>query len=166
MDRPTKPYAQVKAMLGDASPAWEKLTGHIRFHYVMDEIWAEGKPTHKNRNNLYVKRGGKSFTILGIHEGYFMVCVVFGKAEREAFEQCRHEFSEAVQTEYDAAETLHDGKWMGFDVYDDTLVDDIIKMLSIKRKPNRKVLPKSMEGCGRLDIGLTHEEITSRLISE
>ena len=31
-------------------------------------------------------------------------------------------------------------------------------------KPNHKVLPESMEKYGRLDIGLTHEEITKRII--
>ena len=163
MDRPIKPYDEVKAMLGNASPAWEKLTGYIRFHYMVDEIWAEGKPTHKNRNNLYFKRGGKSFAILGIREGHFIVVVVYGKDEREKFEQRRREFSEAVQKEYDAAETLHDGKWLGFYVYDDTLIDDIIKLLLIKRKPNSKVLPKSMDGCGCLDIGLSHDDITKLL---
>jgi len=59
MDRPTKPYKGVKSILGNASLAWEKLTGYIRYNYIMDEIWAEGKPTHKNRNNLYFKRGVK-----------------------------------------------------------------------------------------------------------
>ena len=38
-------------MLGAASPAWEKLLGYIRYHYVMDEKWAEGKPTHKHYYN-------------------------------------------------------------------------------------------------------------------
>ena len=59
--------------------------------------------------------------------------------------------------------SLHDGKWLGFEVRDDSLIDDIIKLLHIKRKPNRKVLPKSLEKSGCLDIGLSHEEITNRL---
>jgi len=37
MDRAIKPYEEVKAMLGDASVAWEKLTGQIHFHYVITE---------------------------------------------------------------------------------------------------------------------------------
>ncbi|MDR0332961.1 MAG: DUF3788 domain-containing protein [Dysgonamonadaceae bacterium] len=160
MNRATKPYEQVRAMLGNASPAWEKLIGHIRFHYEMDEQWAEGKPTHKNRNNLYIRRGGKSFVILAIREGYFMVCVVLGKEERERFDAQRETFGEAICKEYDKAETLHDGKWLGFDIYDESLIDDIIRLLAIKRKPNRKVLPESAEKCGCLDLGLSHEEIT------
>ena len=168
MDRPTKPYDEVKKMLGTASPAWEKLTGHIRFHYMMDEIWAEGKPTHKNRNNLYFKRGGKSLTIFGIREGYFIVCIVLGKDERAKFDGQQSSFGEVICKAYDNAETLHDGKWLGFDVSGDNpeLLDDIIRLFNIKRKPNRKELPKSMDKCGRLDIGLSHEDITNLIVTE
>ena len=37
MDKAIKPYEQVKEILGSASAAWEKLVGHVRFYYVMDE---------------------------------------------------------------------------------------------------------------------------------
>lgn len=165
MERPIKPYDQVKAMLGDASPAWEKLVGRIRFSYALDEIWIEGNPNHKNHNNLYFKRGGKTLVTLSIREGYFIVCIVFGKAEREKFDDQRDLFSEAICKEYDAAHTYHDGKWLGFEVRDKTLVGGIIRLLPIKRKPNRhKMFPASLELCGRLDLGLSHEEISSRLI--
>jgi len=49
-------------------------------------------------------------------------------------------------------------------VRDESLLEDIIRLLEIKRKPNRKVMPKSMEGCGRLDIGLPHAEITKIIL--
>ena len=164
MNRAIKPYEEVKTMLGSASLAWEKLVGHIRFYYEMDEQWAEGKPTHKHRNNLYIRRSGKSFVILGLREGYFGVCVVLGKAEREKFDAQRETFGEAICKEYDEAETLHDGKWLGFEVRDESLIDDIVRLLHIKRKPNRKILPENLEKCGRLDLGLSKEEITNRLI--
>ena len=93
MDKAIKPYEGVKAVLGEASPAWEKLAGHIRYYYAMDEQWVEGKPAHRNYNNLFVRRSGKSFIILGVREGFFIVCIVFGKAEREKFEQQRETFS-------------------------------------------------------------------------
>ena len=165
MDRAIKAYSEVKAMLGNASPAWEKLVGHIRFYYVMDEKWVEGKPTHKNYNNLFIRRGGKSFVILGIREGYFIAAIVLGKDERAKFDEQRETFGEAVCKEYDEAETYHDGKWLGFDVSDESLVDDIIRLLHLKRKPNRKILPESLEKCARLDLGLSHADITNCLTS-
>jgi len=49
---------------------------------------------------------------------------------------------------------------LGFEMRDDSLIDDIIRLLQIKRNPNRKVLPNDIEKCGKLDIGFSHEEIT------
>ena len=165
MDRAIKPYEEVKTMLGSASSAWEKLVGYIRFHYEIDELWQAGKPTHKHHSNLYFKRGGKTLIMLCVREGYFIACVVFGKDEREKFDAQRENFGEIICKEYDAAETLHDGKWLGFEVRDELPIDDIIRLLPIKRKPNRKVLPENLEKCGRLDLGLSKEEITKLLIN-
>ncbi|MCL2247885.1 MAG: DUF3788 family protein [Oscillospiraceae bacterium] len=164
VDRPVKPYEEVKAMLGGASSAWEKLTGQIRYHYMLDEKWDEGKPTHKHYNNLYFRRSGKAMITLCLREGHFLAGVVLGKDERAKFELERDSFSEAICKEYDDAEILHDGKWLGFDISDDSLIDDVFRLLQLKRKPNRKIVPENQEKCGRLDIGLSHEEITERLV--
>ena len=165
MSRPTKPYDEVKAMLGTSSAAFEKLVGHIRFLYEIDEIWAEGKPTHKYNNTLYFKRSGKSLITFGLREGFFIVSITLGKNERDKFDEQREHFSEALRKLYDETEILHDGMWLGFDVYEDSLHDDFIRLLQIKRKPNRKILPESTEKCGCLDIGMAHDEIT-KLIME
>lgn len=161
MDKAIKPYEKVKAMLRNASSAWEKLVGHIRFFYEMDEQWEEGKPTHKHYNNLFIRRSGKSFVILSIREGYFMACIVLGKQERVKFEDERETFSEAVCKVHDETDTYHDGKWLGFEIRDESLIDDIIRLLHIKRKPNRKILPDSLEKCGCLDLGFSHKYITN-----
>ncbi|MCL2362976.1 MAG: DUF3788 domain-containing protein [Defluviitaleaceae bacterium] len=165
MDKAIKPYAQVKEMLGKASIPWEKLTGYIRFKYIMDEVWDEGKPTNKHYNNLRFRRGGKTLITLCIRDGYFIACIVLGKDEREKFDEEREQFSAEVCKIYDETHTYHDGKWLGFDIYDELFIDDIIRLLHIKRKPNRKIMPESIEKCGCLDIGLSHEEITKRLIT-
>ena len=160
MERPTKPYSEVRELLQGSSKAFEKLVSYIRTHYIIDEIWIEGKPTHKHRNNLYFKRSGKSLITLQLHEGHFLAALVFGKAEREKFEHVRATFSPEIIKEYDAAEVLHDGKWFGWYIYDETLIDEIIQLLPLKRKPNRKELPNNPKDCGTLDIGLSGAEIT------
>jgi len=165
MKNTIKPYSEVKKKLGKAGAAWEKLTGHIRFYYEMDELWEEGNPAHKHHSNLRFRRGGKTLITLCIREGYFIAAIVLGKDERDKFEQQRKEFGKKVHKEYDDAEVFHDGKWIGFDVNDESLIDDIIRLLEIKRKPNRKIIPKSLKSCGRLDIGLPHQEITKIIVS-
>jgi len=157
----TKPYSEVKKRLGKSSTAWEKLTGNIRFLYEMDELWEEGNPTHKHHSNLRFRRGGKTLITLCIREGFFIAVIVLGKDERDRFEQKRKEFGIELLKKYDDAEVLHDGKWIGFNINDETFIDDIIRLLEIKRKPNRNILPKNIKGCGRLDIGLSHQEITN-----
>ena len=165
MNRPTKPYNEVKTMLGETSIAWEKLIGYIRFNYEMDENWAEGKPTHKHFNNLFIKRSGKALLSLHLRDGFFLVSVTLGGKEREKFEEQRVIFGDVVCNEYDTADTLHDGKWLGFEVRDDSLIDDIIRLVQIKRKPNRKIPVKDIKKCGRLDIGMSHDEITKHLMT-
>jgi len=164
MDRAIKPYKQVAAMLGGACTAWQKLTGHIRFYFIMDELWEEGKPTHKHYNNLRFRRGGKTLITLSIREGYFIACVVLGKQEREKFEEQQEAFGDIVRRVYNETDTFHDGKWIAFDVHNEALVDDIIRLIHIKRKPNRKVLPENFEKCGCCDLGLSHEDITNCLM--
>ena len=160
MNNKIKSYSEVKEKLGKASSAWEKLAGYIRCHYEMDEDWWEGNPAHKHHSNLRFRRGGKTLITLALRDNYFIAAIVFGKEERDKFEEYRKEFGEDVCKEYDAAQVLHDGKWLGFDIYDEFLISNIIRLLQIKRKPNRKILPKNLDGCGGLDIGLSHQEIT------
>lgn len=64
--------------------------------------------------------------------------IIFGKEERTKFEEIRETFSHAVCKQYDEAETYRDGKWVMFEPTDTAEFDDYIKLLAIKRKPNRK----------------------------
>jgi len=165
MDRAIKPYEQVVMMLGNASSAWEKLVGHIRFYYVMDELWEEGNPTHQHYNNLRFRRGGKTLATLCIREGHFLVCIVLGKEDREKFDEQREAFGRVACKAYNETHTYHDGKWIVLDVCDESLIEDIIRLLHIKRKSNRKILPESIEKCGCIDLGLSNEDITNYLIT-
>lgn len=60
-----------------------------------------------------------------------------GKDERTKFESMREMFSNAAQKIYDETTTFHDGKWLMFELKDTSLFNDIERLLSIKRKPNR-----------------------------
>ena len=64
--------------------------------------------------------------------------IIFGKNEREKFEASRESYSEQIQMIYDAAKTYHDGKWVMFQPVDTVLFDDFVRLLEIKRKPNKK----------------------------
>ena len=64
--------------------------------------------------------------------------IILGKDERLKFETAREHYSKEVQRIYDETQTYHDGKWMMFELSDTSMFDDFIRLLRIKRKPNRK----------------------------
>jgi hypothetical protein len=67
------PPGDFESFLGGAYPAFIRLVGYIRVHYVMDEIW-------NGTNNLEFKKGGKSLIVLELKEGKFNALVIYGKA--------------------------------------------------------------------------------------
>ena len=64
--------------------------------------------------------------------------IILGKDERLKFDIDRNSYSKEIQKIYDETKNFHDGKWLMFEPTDTTLFDDFIRLLEIKRKPNRK----------------------------
>ena len=64
--------------------------------------------------------------------------IIFGKDERIKVEEIRDELSSNVLETYDNAETFHDGKWVMFNLTNNSIIDDLKKLLFIKRNPNRE----------------------------
>lgn len=97
----------------------------------MDEAW-------DGNNELKFRCGGKTFVTLYVHEGYFTLLLIYGKAERARFEQQRTELNPILRALYEKSKTYHDGKWMFLDIRDAELLPDIRRMLLIKKRSNRK----------------------------
>ncbi len=64
--------------------------------------------------------------------------IIFGKDERTKFEEIKDTLSDAVCRQYDGAKTYRDGKWVMFEPANTADFDDYMRLLAIKRKPNRK----------------------------
>lgn len=115
---------------------WQKISILIDEKYDMDCIWNEGGRAWTYECKY--RRGGKTLCALYARQNCIGFMIIFGKAEREKFEEARENYSESVQNIYDEAKTYHDGKWVMFEPGDTTMFGDFKKMLAIKRKPNRK----------------------------
>lgn len=112
---------------------WQKLCAAIEEAYDMERVWnAGGKYEYKYR------RGGKTLCSLYAKSHCIGFMIIFGKAERTRFEDMRGTFSAAVCRRYDEAKTYHDGKWVMFEPTSTAEFDDYMKLLEVKRKPNRK----------------------------
>ncbi len=83
------------------------------------------------------RRGGKTLCALYAGENCVGFLMILGKDERLKFEADRENYTREVQETYDKAQTYHDGKWIMFEPVDTALFQDFLRLLRLKRRPNR-----------------------------
>ena len=115
---------------------WDKLCALIDENYDIEHLWNQGGKAWKYEYKY--RRGGKTLCALYARENCVGFMVILGKDERLKFEKDRENYGEEVQRIYDETKNYHDGKWMMFEPTDTSLFNDFIRLLGIKRKPNRK----------------------------
>ena len=127
---------EMTALLGESLyNVWNQLCALIDEKYDMDRSWEQGGKAWKYEYKY--RRGGKTLCALYARANCVGFMVILGKAERLKFETDRESYSKEVQKIYEEAQTYHDGKWIMFEPVDTTLFHDFIRLLRIKRKPNR-----------------------------
>lgn len=128
---------QMTALVGESLyEVWNKLCALIDEVYEMDCLWNHGGKAWTYEYKY--RRGGKTLCALYARENCVGFMVILGKDERLKFEKDRENYGEEVRRIYDETQTYHDGKWMMFEPTDTSLFDDFLRLLRIKRKPNRK----------------------------
>lgn len=115
---------------------WNELTDAIDSLYDTDRLWNKGFGDWKIEYKY--RRGGKTLCTFYAKEEAASLLITYGKAEREKFEKIKESLSQELQDLYDRTETLHDGKWLWIPLSDKIQSSDVIEMLKIKRRPNRK----------------------------
>lgn len=128
---------ELNEMLGtEKYNVWVGVCSLVENLYEMDILQ---KNTNWNnwKYELKYRRGGKTLCTLYAKENCFCIQIVFGKVERAKFEDMQNTFSDEIQSIYKNSTTYHDGKWMSFEPVI-SLLDDVQKLLFIKRKPNKK----------------------------
>lgn len=114
---------------------WLSLSAAIDERYDMEGSWNNG-----GKKWIYeykYRKGGKTLCSLYARENCLGFMIIFGKDERLKFEENRESFSAEVQKIYDESKTYHDGKWVMFYPEDSSMFDDFMRLLAIKRKPNK-----------------------------
>ena len=129
----------------------------MRGKYRLDEI-GDGK------DELKFKQGAKTILTIYTREDKYIFLIIFGKKEREIFETRKDEFSQYIKDYYEKSKTYHDGKWMFIEVTTLEQLEEVKKLIMIKKKPNRK--PFTKEGavyslCGhRCDLCIHYTGIS------
>lgn len=128
---------ELMALVGESLYAvWNQLCALIDEKYDMDRLWNHGGKAWKYEYKY--RRGGKTLCALYARENCVGFMVILGKDERLKFEADREHYTKEVQERSDEAQTYHDGKWIMFEPVDSSLFPDFIRLLRLKRVPNRK----------------------------
>lgn len=128
---------QMTSLVGESLYViWNKLCALIDENYDMDCLWDKGGKAWTYEYKY--RRGGKTLCALYARKNCVGFMIILGKDERLKFEKDKENYSKEVQRIYDETQTYHDGKWMMFEPIDTSLFDDFIRLLRIKRKPNKK----------------------------
>ncbi|WP_315109542.1 DUF3788 domain-containing protein [Clostridium intestinale] len=129
---------ELKHLMGDdIFRNWSLINKFIEKNYEMDILWNKGGKT--GVYELKYRKSSKTLCALYPKEQGLCILIIFGKAERDKFENSREEFSEYINKFYDNTKQYHDGKWLYINRVDDEIAKDIEKLLLIKKRPNKKL---------------------------
>jgi len=131
--------SEIEEWIGKASyKYWESVTQLIEQTYpnVFTPEWLFGGKKH-GWSVRYKKN--KSFCTLIPEKNRFALLIVFGAQERAKVEAMKDGLSQHTQKEYDEATTYHDGKWVLLTIDTDKVIEDVMRLLAVKRKPKNNM---------------------------
>lgn len=117
---------------------WTVLCLSIETHYDMEKSWSTGGKQWTYEYKY--RKGGKTLCALYIKEHAIGCLIIYGKQEQAVFEAQCDTFPEQIQTLYRETQAYHDGKWLMIPVQDTAVFTYIVRLLYMKRKPNRKAM--------------------------
>lgn len=126
--------SEIAEWLGEgAYQYWKQVTNLIERNYPdnFTPEWLFGGKKHGW--SLRYKKS-KSFCTLIPEKNHFALLIVFGADERSKVETIRDSLSTCTQMEYDTATTYHDGKWVLLTINSNEVIEDVMKLLALKRK--------------------------------
>ncbi|NHJ39362.1 MAG: DUF3788 domain-containing protein [Asgard group archaeon] len=122
--------------IGNAKKSWLEFTTFLNDTY---DFSVEKINYGKNYGwAIRYRKSNRTWCALYPQKDCFEVQIIFGKKEVEKFLEMRDEFGDFVQNKFDTTKQLHDGRWMFFKITDSSLIEDLKKMMIIKRKPKKK----------------------------
>lgn len=116
---------------------FQKICKRIDSLYEMDTRWNTGGK--KWVYEYKFARGGKTLCAFYFKPQVLAFMVILGKEQREIFEQDKSLYHPKVVQIYEQTPTYYDGKWLLLELEDVTYLEEIERLLKIKRKSNRKL---------------------------
>jgi len=135
----TRPPTEESVVSFIGQPAgryWAELSRFIADTYLLEPEWKyEGA---KNGWSMYCRKGGRALCTLSPNSEGFTALVVLGAKEAAEALSALDQFGPVVRSSLESARVYHDGRWLFLPVRDGQVVEDIKRLLLIKKKPPKK----------------------------
>ena len=119
-----------------AVDAWIELKHFIYYSYdLKGETLFYGK---KYGWTIRYRKSGTTLCSLFPEKGEFTVLIVLGKKDSEKALSLQQEFSEKTQLLLRKTQQLHDGRWLWLRISQLEDIEDVKKLLHIKRRPKKQ----------------------------
>lgn len=127
----------IAAIIGQpAAQFWSELRRFVCETYILSPEWKyEGI---KSGWSLYMRKGGRSLLTLSPKSSGLSALVVLGAKESEKALAEASSFGPNVRERLQTAPVFHDGRWLFISVNSSRDVEDIQRLLLIKKNPPRK----------------------------
>jgi hypothetical protein len=137
LDREQKPDPkEINRVIGyDAKKAWNEIQKFLEKYYKI-----EPETVFYGSNygwNIRYRKSGRTLCSLFPEKGSFSFLIVFGKKEVEKAIGVLDEFSGNIQDIILNTEQLHDGRWLWIRVHKKEEIEDIKKLIKIKKRPEK-----------------------------
>lgn len=111
----------------------------INNHYEMNQGWKQQTvKTKKWKYEYKFSKSGKTFCGFYLTDNCLGFMLIFGKQEREKVEEIRGRLTSSALDVCDSAKVYHDGKWVMFELEDESLLEDIKLLLTVKKQPTKR----------------------------
>ncbi|MCI8466205.1 MAG: DUF3788 domain-containing protein [Lachnospiraceae bacterium] len=121
------------------NPLWIEFHDWIQSVYEVAPRMEYSRCSMQPGWNIKYKKGGKSLCTLYPMEGYFITLVVIGNKELTEAEFLMPSCSTYVQEIFRDTETGNGQKWMMIEVRDKAVMEDVFKLINLRKPLPRKV---------------------------
>jgi len=135
---PLPTFTEIKEHVGEKGlSAFNKLIEFIENNYDFErEIYFGGK---NYGVMVRYRRKGKTLVQIFPEINGFEIVLIYGKKERESFENQKEKFSDYINSIYDNTKQYHDGKWMLIRIENTKYIKELFEMIKIKKSPKNSL---------------------------
>ena len=123
-----------------AKLVWVRLSQFLRENY---EIVPELIFDKKHGWDMRYRKSGKTLVTLTPEKGAVRILIVLGRDESVKALSMKEELSPKMHIVIENTKQLHDGRWLWIRLFQTREVEDIERLLSLKRKPKKNKIEKA-----------------------